>query len=185
MACGEKCTAARLNLNDTNSMNKIKFCEALYALCEGIVVCRRKSIIFPVLLILVGAILFAFGSLVGDDGAMVDLRSSLVMAGIVVAVAGAVWLLFRMAGKGEPYHKQKRAFLRNDVLSFDRAQRAKVLEAIDNGDYAALVKLPRREVSALAVMVYALPDGSFAAAQAFEYAELEYRPICEVKILAK
>lgn len=113
------------------------------------------------------------------------MRSSLMMAGIVTAVAGAVYLLFRLAGGGEPYHKAKHAFLRSDVLSFDRAQRDKVMAAIEKGDYDALVKLPRRDVSALAVLAYALPDGTFAAVQAFEYAELEYRPICGVKILTK
>lgn len=90
-----------------------------------------------------------------------------------------------VAGGGEPYHKAKHAFLRSDVLSFDRAQRDKVMAAIEKGDYDALVKLPRRDVSALAVLAYALPDGTFAAVQAFEYAELEYRPICGVKILTK
>lgn len=166
-------------------MNKIKFCEALYASCDGVVVCRRKSLLIPVLLVIAGALLFAAGSFIGEDGEMVDLRSSLVMAGIVAAVAGAVYLLFRLAGKGEPYHKAKHAFLRSDVLSFDRAQRDKVMAAIEKGDYDALVKLPRRDVSALAVLAYALPDGTFAAVQAFEYAELEYRPICGVKILTK
>lgn len=166
-------------------MNKIDFCEALYASSEGIVVCRRKSLFVPVLLILAGALLFALGSLLGERSELVDLCSSLVMAGIVVAVAGAVWMLFRLAGEGEPYHKQKRAFLRGEVMAFDRAQRAKLMEAIEGGDYEALKRIPRREVSALAVMIYALSDGSFVAVQPFEYAELEYRPLCGVKILSK
>ena len=41
----------------------------------------------------------------------------------------------------------------------------------------------RSEVPALAVALYRTPDNRFAAMQAFEYAELEYRPLTELRIV--
>ena len=164
-------------------MNKKRFCEALYASCDGVVVCRRKSLIIPALLIVAGIALPFAGALLGDSVSAQNLHSALVITGLGVALVGAVLLLGRVAGHGEPYHKEKRAFLRSEIRSFDRSMRSKVLDCIGKGDYKALMALPTDDASGLSVLIYALPDGSFAAAQAYEYAELEYRQIGSVVVM--
>ena len=165
-------------------MNKIKFYEALYASCADIVA-RRKSIALPLLVIVAGVALPLVSMMIFDGSQYDDLNSSMVLAGIALAVAGGVWLLGRSVGSGEPYHTDKHTFLVTKTLSFDRSRRSEVLNAIGSGDIARLLKVPTCEVSALCVMVTMLPDKSFAAAQAFEYAELEYRELCGFTVMKK
>ena len=165
-------------------MNKMKFYEALYTSCDTIAA-RRKSIVLPILLILVGIALplISMNLFVGAD--FDDINSAVVLLGIALAVGGGIWLLGRATGKGEPFHKQKGQFLTTQTLSFDRSRRSEVLNAIGSGDIERLLAIPVCEVSALCVMVTMLPDKSFAAAQAFEYAELEYRELCGVTIMKR
>lgn len=165
-------------------MNKMKFYEALYASSQSIVA-RRRTIVLPILVIVAGIVLpFVCMSIFGD-AKYDDLNSSMVLIGIALAVGGGVWLLGRLVGSGEPYHKDKGCFLTTRTLSFDRSRRLEVLNAIGSGDAAKLFALPTCEVSALCVMVSHTADNSFVAAQAFEYAELEYRELCGVTVLKK
>ncbi|MBO5771997.1 MAG: hypothetical protein J6R09_05115 [Alistipes sp.] len=164
-------------------MNKIKFCEALYASCDEIVA-RRKTIVVPIVVAIVGMLL-PLACVVFEDKIPSEIYSWLILGGAGISLCGVIWLLARLAGHCEPYHKAKGCYLKNDVLSFDRSHRDKVLEYITVGDYDKLKAEPTCDVSALTVMLYALPDGSFVAAQAFEYAELEYRALCDVKIMRR
>lgn len=165
-------------------MNKLKFYEALYASCDSIVA-RRKSVVLPLLVIVLGIALPFVSMSVLSDGSYDDINSAMVLAGIAIAISGGVWLLGRLVGSGEPYHKDKGVFLTTTTLSFDRSRRSEVLNAIGSGDVNRLLAIPTCEVSALCVMFSHLADNSFAAAQAFEYAELEYRELCGVTILKK
>lgn len=68
--------------------------------------------------------------------------------------------------------------------SASAATRVVEVEAcIASGDVVRLLALPRSEVPALAVALYRTPDNRFAAMQAFEYAELEYRPLTGLRIV--
>jgi hypothetical protein len=58
-----------------------------------------------------------------------------------------------------------------------------VLKAVGSRDLERLLAIPTCEVSAVSVMLSALPDNSFVAAQVFEYAELEYRELSRVTII--
>ncbi len=164
-------------------MNKIKFYEVLYTSCSNIVA-RRKSVLLPLLTILVGIALPLISMQLLKGGAYDDINSSVVLVGLAIAVAGGVWLLGRLVGKGEPYHKAKGEFLTSKILSFDRSNRSKVITAIGSKDYKTLLTIPACEVSALSVMVVCSSDDSFVAVQAFEYAELEYKELCPVTILS-
>ena len=48
-----------------------------------------------------------------------------------------------------------------------------------------LLGLARANVPALTVALYRTPDNSFAAMQAFEYADLEYKPLTRLNIVDK
>ena len=165
-------------------MNRIKFYEALYASCSDIVA-RRKSIVLPLLVIALGIALPLISMMIFEGPEFDDLNSSIVLIGIALAVGGGIWLLGRLVGTGEPYHTAKRRFLETKTLSYDRSRRSEVLNAIGSGDINRLLAIPTCEVSALCVMITMLNDKSFAAAQAFEYAELEYRELCGVTIMKK
>lgn len=164
-------------------MNKTKICEALYALPGAVVVKRRKPLAIPVAILLAGAAMIVLNNLYGA-ALSVDLRSALVFTGGVAAVAGIVLVAMRLVGgDGTPYHRCGQCYLRCEELRFSRDARAMVRECIAGGDVARLLALPRSQVPALAVALYHTPDNRFAAMQAFEYAELEYRPLTDLRIV--
>ena len=164
-------------------MNTKKFCETLYASCDGAVVRRRKSLLTPILLIVAGIGLPFLGGLLEDNATTDTLHSALVICGIGIILVGAILLLGRCTGDGEPYHLKRRCFLNSQSRNYKRELRSKVLDALGKGDYKALMAIPTSEASGLTVLIYALPDGTFAAAQAYEYTELEYRPLGSVYVM--
>lgn len=164
-------------------MNKTKICEALYALPGAVVVKRRKPLAVPVAVLLAGAAMIVLNNLYG--GALsVDLRSALVFTGGTAAVVGMVLVAMRLVGgDGTPYHRRGQCYLRCEELRFSRDARTMVSECIAGGDVVRLLALPRSQVPALAVALYHTPDNRFAAMQAFEYADLEYRPLTGLRIV--
>lgn len=66
-------------------------------------------------------------------------------------------------------------------LASGRSDRAGSPTAIWRG----LLRMPRQSIPAVAVMVCRTRDNALAACQAFEYAELEYKPLCEMKVMDK
>ncbi|WP_300904291.1 hypothetical protein [uncultured Alistipes sp.] len=164
-------------------MNKTKICEALYALPGEVVVKRRKPLAIPAVVLLAGAAMIVLNNLYGA-ALSVDLRSALVFTGAVAALAGMVMVAVRLAGgDGAPFHSDGRCYLRCEELRFGRDARRQVEECIASGDVVRLLALPRSEVPALAVALYRTPDNRFAAMRAFEYAELEYRPLTGLRIV--
>ena len=166
-------------------MNTKRFCETLYASCDGVIMPRRKSLLIPVLLLIAGIGLPFLGGLLEDNTTADTLHSALVICGIGIALVGAVLLLGRSTGEGEPYHLERRCFLRSQTRNYENELRSEVLYALDKGDYKALLAIPTSEVSGFTVLIYALPDETFAAAQAYEYTELEYRPLGSVSIMKR
>ena len=166
-------------------MNTKRFCETLYASCDGAVVPRRKSLLTPILLLIAGIGLPFLGGLLEDNATADTLHSALVICGIGIALVGAILLLGRCTGDGEPYHLKRRCFLSSQIRNYERELRSEVLDALGKRDYKALMAIPTSEASGLTVLIYALPDSTFAAAQAYEYAELEYRPIGSVYVMKR
>lgn len=165
-------------------MNKIKFYEALYASC-GDVVAHRKSVVLPLIVIIAGIALALVSTLALGAAEMEDISSTVMLAAILLIIGGGVWIVARLVGRGEPYNTTQRMFLETRTLSFDRSRRSQVLKAVSNGDIEALLAIPTCNVSALCVMISHLPDYSFAAMQAFEYAELEYKELSRVKMIQR
>lgn len=164
-------------------MNKHEISEALYALPGEVVVRRRRSLLLPAVLLLGGIALFA-ADRTGAAYLSVDLRSALTFLGGTGAVAGAVWLLARLCGaQGAPYHRAARCFLRYEELCFDRSHAAEVRQYVDRGEVRRVLALERAQVPAVAVALFRTPDNRFVAMRAFEYVDLEYRPISELKVV--
>ena len=163
-------------------MNKIKFFEALYTSCDTIVA-RRKSVVLPLLIIVAGIVLpLVTTSLIKGDNAD-DINSIVILVGIALAVGGGVLTLGRLSGNGDPYNNKAGKFLQTRIISFDRSRRSEVLKAVGSRDLEKLLAIPTCDVSALCVLIATLPDNSFAAAQVFEYAVLEYRELSRVTII--
>lgn len=163
-------------------MNKNKFYEGIFALCNTISP-RRKSVVLPLIIIVLGIIVPLVSMQLLSAPDFDDINSAMVLLGIALAVAGAIMLLGRVVGSGEPYDKSSGKYLKTRILCFDRSARKALVEALEQGSVQKLLSVPTCDVSALCVMVAANDNNTFVAAQLFEYAELEYRELSDIKIL--
>lgn len=167
-----------INVKTCKKMDKNILREAMYALPGSVVVKRRKPLLMPAVLFLAGAAMIVSNNLYGAELTN-NLRSSLVFTGGALAVAGLIFVVARMFGSdGLPFHNGLRCYLLYDELYFERGMRDEVLESVAQGDLERLLRIRRADVPALTVSLYRAPDNRFAALQAYEYAELEYRPLC-------
>ncbi len=164
-------------------MDKNKICEAMYALPGNLVEKRRKPLTVPVALLVAGAAMIVLNNLYGE-AITNDLRSALVFTGGVLALTGLLFGIARLCGSdGAPYHNGRRCYLCCDELQFDHSEKANVAEAVRTGNVGQLLALRRSNIPALTVVLYRTPDNGFAAMQGFEYADLEYRPLTDLKIV--
>ncbi len=163
-------------------MNKNEICEAICALPDGVVVRRRKSFLLPVVSLLAGVALIAVNYVWGAEWTN-NLRSALVFVGGSLAVAGLMVMLARVFGGGVPYHREAKAYLRYEELYFDRKWLREVASYVEGGDLKRLKALEHSRVPAVSVALYSTPDGRFAAMQAYEYTDLEYRPLSDLKVV--
>ena len=164
-------------------MDKIKICEAMYALPGEVVVRRRKSLLMPAVLLAAGVAMLVLNHIYGA-GLSNNMRSSLVFLGGSLALAGMITLAARFfSAEGAPYYRPGRRYLRYDELYFERGLAAEVTAQVAQGDVERLLGMPHAQVPAVAVAMYRTPDNRFAAMQAFEYAELEYRPLTGLQIV--
>ena len=166
-------------------MDKNRLCTALYALPGDIVVKHRKPLLVPLLMAAAGAGLLGLNAFL-EDAALNNLKSAIALVGGTLLVIGAVWALARLSGsQGTPYHRPSRSFMRFEELYFARSLRGEVTGRIADGDLEGLLRMPRQSIPAVAVMVCRTRDNALAACQAFEYAELEYKPLCQMKVMDK
>ena len=157
-------------------MDRNKICEAMYALPGGVVVKRRKSQLRAAVLFIAGVALVVVN----------NMRSAIVFIGGLLILSGMVMAAIQLFGSGGvPFHKDKHCYLVFEELYFDRGVRADVVQSVENGAVDRLLGLARANVPALTVALYRTPDNSFAAMQAFEYADLEYKPLTRLNIVDK
>jgi hypothetical protein len=91
-------------------MNKNKFYEGIFALCNTISP-RRKSVVLPLIIIVLGIIVPLVSMQLFSAPDFDDINSAMVLLGIALAVAGAIMLLDRVMGSGEPYDKSSGKYL--------------------------------------------------------------------------
>lgn len=164
-------------------MDKNKICEELYSLPGGMIERRRKSLLMPGLLFIAGVALIVVNNLFGEAISN-NVSSALVFIGGAMALAGLIMLAARLfASQGVPYYKDGRCFLRYDELYFEPTSRGEMLQSIADGEVAKLLAMKHAQVPVLTVAIYRTPDNRFAALQAFEYADLEYRPLTGLKVV--
>lgn len=164
-------------------MDKIKICEAMYALPGELVVRRRKSLLVPAVLLLAGVAILVLNNLYGA-GLTNNLRSAMVFVGGSLALVGMITLAARFfSAEGAPYYRPGRSYLRFDELYFERGAASSVVDCVSEGDVQRLFTMPHARVPAVAVAVYHTRDNGFAVMQAFEYTDLEYRPLTRLRVV--
>jgi cell division ATPase FtsA len=163
-------------------MEQKNFIEALCASSNGVVVERRRSIIIPLVVLLVGLGILVINYLIknGDDAN--NLKSALVLVGGATTLIGAALCATRIFGGGAPYHTTDRCFLVHKRYSFDKSVQAKILESINNCDKIALDAIQESDIAGLTVECYYSPCSKFCAMQAFAFEELVYKSVSELKV---
>ncbi len=166
-------------------MSKYDMREALCALPDGVVIERRKTVAVPLLLLVAGAAMLVVNGLTAGSAENADMKSALVLFGIVSVLAGGIATVVRLCGAGgAPYHSVDKCFLRREELKFDKERAAEVADAVRRGDFEALRAIPQGGVSAVTAVLYSSEASGFTACRAFEYVELEMRPICEMTVVS-
>ena len=164
-------------------MSNYKLSEALYALPERIIIKRRKSLFVPIAMLLIGSALLVANSMLHSSADLDTLRSALILFGGCFACVGVVMLFLRFTDSGfDPYHKDDRCFLKREELKFQKEQKTTVLDLLSKQDFTTLRNIPSDGISALIVVLYSSPKGSFVAAQAFEYIDLELTPVSRLEV---
>lgn len=163
-------------------MDKNKICEELYALPGNRIVKRRKPILIPLLLMLTGAALLLVNALLVDAEA-VNLKSALVFLGGATLLTATLMMALRLfGGDGIPFCPACGKYLLYEELYFDRSKLREVMTRSETVDVKGLRQMESQSVPMLAVTIFRTPDDSFAACQVFEYVELEYRPLCGLRV---
>ena len=163
-------------------MNRNQLAEALYALPGNIVVKGRKSLVAPLLMIVVGAVLTVIALLpsASDWG---DLKLTCMSLGGVILVAGAVVTGLRLFGSGGiPLYGRDRTPLAWMEYYYDRQHAAEVTDCMTLRDWKRLRELQADHAAPVRLVGYRTPDDAFVACRVFLYAELEERPLTDLLV---
>ena len=166
-------------------MDKNKICEALYASSGDVVIRRRKSPYISVALFAAGTFAMILNELYATEMSN-NLQSAVVFIGGVIALTGLILLASRLFGNdGAPYHLKEQCFLRYEELYFDHNELAQVVSDVNNGAIELLLNSKHTNIPSVAVALYRTTDNRFVAMQAFEYADFEYRPLTDLRVVRR
>lgn len=155
----------------------------IYSQAEGAIVPRRKSIVKPAALAAAGTGLLVLNGMIEATVQNGNLKSALLLFGAVFAIVGIIMTVIRLSGTSKaPYCVKDGCFLDKKELIFTKEQKNIVVDLLRKGDFATLRSLEQSDVSALTVIEYSSPKSRVVACQAFEYLELELRPVCDLTL---
>jgi hypothetical protein len=162
-------------------MSKYDMCEMIYAQTEGAIIPRRRSVVVPIMVLVLGIVLLGLTAVIESTVENGNLRSALMLFGAIFAVVGLVIIVSRLSGASRaPYCVKDGCFLDKKELKFTKEQKNIIIDLLRKGDFTTLRNLKQNDVSALVVIEYSSPKSRVAACQAFEYLELELRPVSDL-----
>lgn len=165
-------------------MNKKEMGMAVCALSENEIVMRRKPIVAPLLLLAAGFFLLLLDVWQGEAMAE-NLRFALMVFGWMTVIVGAGVVLRRCFGEmGAPYVLRTKSYLRYEEFYFSKKQMREVMDWCARGEVETL-RDRAESVPAVVVALYASRDGAIYACQPFEYVELEYRPLADLRLFRR
>lgn len=159
--------------------------EKLCALSNNEIIKRRKPILAPLALAALGAAVLVLTTLYISTE-LESLKVGLLLLGWTLVIVGGILASLRyFDSEGAPYDLRTGSYLKPIELYFSREQTQKVLECCRKGDISTLQSLSQSSISAIIVAVYKSSDDRWWACQPYEYIELEYRPIDEMRMHRK
>lgn len=153
----------------------------IYAQTEGAIIPRRRSVVVPIMVLVLGIVLLVLTAVIESTVENGNLRSALMLFGAIFAVVGLVIIVSRLSGASRaPYCVKDGCFLDKKELKFAKEQKNIIIDLLRKGDFTTLRNLKQNDVSALVVIEYSSSKSRVAACQAFEYLELELRPVSDL-----
>lgn len=164
-------------------MDKNLMSETLYALSNNEIVKRRKPLTKPIVWSVVGALLILCDFTVLSHFNSDALHLTIVVAAGTMLVIGLT-MLFRglISGDGVPFYQVTGTYVEYEEIYFSKDLRSKVMALCKSGDAAALRALSDSNIPAIVVALYETRDKEICAMQPFEYSELEYRALDEMRL---
>lgn len=157
---------------------------AVCALSNNEVVIRRKPLVGPLLTTAAGVLMILTALRLGE-GVNESLYLALAIAGWSALLLGQGIVLRRcFGGEGLPYMPRTKRYLKYEELYFPKERMREVLDACNSGNVEPLRPLAGT-VPAVVVALYSSEDGRLTACRPFEYVELEYRPLGELKLFQR
>lgn len=166
-------------------MIRQEVCEALYALPNGVVQPRRRSITMSAIIAIVGAALLAAYFLLfsSNSGA---LGMSLIVVGGALLIYGLVVAVVRIASNDTvPYHTATKSYMSYRERFYAHENAAELKAAIAANDRERIEKIATSNVSALTLAECCTKDGSIVALALYEYANYEDRLTDKVTIIRR
>lgn len=166
-------------------MTKYDMSEALCALPGGVVTMRRRSLVMPISLLILGIALFVANGFLDGGTDMSNIKSAIVLFGAIFVLVGGALCMVRLGDGGfAPWHTGEKCFLKKEELKFRKEDKMKVVDLVKRGDFTTLRSDNAGNVSAIIVTLWSTPSGKFVAGQAFEYLDWEMEPISDIKVKA-
>lgn len=154
---------------------------AVCALSNNEIVIRRKPLMVPLLLLAAGFFILLL-SLWLAETLPENLSFGLMVLGWATVIIGAGVVLRRcFGGDGIPYSPRTKSYLRYEELYFPKEALREVVALCAEGKVEELRKRSS-QVPAVVAALFTSKDGSICACQPFEYEELEYRPLAELRL---
>lgn len=166
-------------------MKIVDICEALYALPGGVVIPRRRPIVKPMAIAIMGLVLLAI-NIVAVAEESDALSMLLVVVGIALVCYGAVVSIVRLCGDDRvPYHHPSRGYMSRTERYYRRDQLFYLEAALARGDRATIDAMPTTNVAMVTLVGYHAADDSLDAYALYEYVDMETRMIGDVKIMKR
>ena len=160
-------------------------CEALYALPGGVVMPRRRPIVKPMAIAMMGLVLLAI-NIVAVAEESDALSMLLIVSGIVLACYGAVVSIVRLWGDDRVlYHCPSCGYMSRTERYYHRDQLFYLEAALARGDRATIDAMPTTNVAMITLVGYHAADDSLDAYALYEYVDMETRMIGDVKIMKR
>ena len=163
-------------------MIRQEICEALYALPNGVVQPRRRSVLKPIVVALIGVVIIALDLLcVSSDNDALTMM--LIVVGGSLTLCGLLVVVMRIASNEQvPYHTPSKSYMNCRERHYSHSNLAELQAAIAMRDTERIESIKESNISAITLAECCTRDGSIIARAIFEYENYEDRLVGKVEI---
>ena len=152
----------------------------IYNMLDGAITRRRKSIVVPTIMLVVGVAAFVGGFASNNE----NLSFALMLCGVIVALLGGAMVLMRTSGQQyAPYYAPTGEHMFRVVTFYSHSKLENLRESLAAQRHPEAWGIPSVESSNVMLVCYEAPKSGIRIAQILTYVPHEYRPASEVQVL--